>query len=102
MGSDGQFERCKEEMKLLHGAAAASASTGDDGEVATFAPNREDTDRFTPSDDEVAHHIIASVMPGGYVRELLELGQLAFLYRDTLFVHGGLVGGPWKNSSDPR
>jgi len=34
------------------------------------------------------------------MRELLELGQLGFIHRDTLFVHGGLVGGPWQGSGD--
>eukprot|EP00966_Prymnesium_polylepis_P028981 672171-Prymnesium_polylepis.1 len=52
------------------------------------------------SEEQVAQGIIRSVCAGGWTRELLTFGQLAFVHRDTLFVHGGLAGGPWEGSGD--
>ena len=71
MGAVGHFERRREELQLL-GA----------GEV---------------SDDDVVRSFEASVGVGAvaegddWMRQYLELGQLAFLHRTTLFVHGGVV-----------
>ena len=80
-------------------------------------------DKESLSESEVARAIYRSVLPGGGLRELLSLGQLAFVHMDTcaphpdsnpspdpdpnamvciyrrLFVHGGLVGGPWEGSA---
>eukprot|EP00966_Prymnesium_polylepis_P291900 6741537-Prymnesium_polylepis.2 len=77
MGADGEFERQWGEVALLRKVK-----------------------KETISEDLVARAIIRSVCPGGWMRELLELGQLGFIHRDTLFVHGGLVGGPWQGSGD--
>ena len=54
--------------------------------------------KSTLSDEEVAQSIIRSVYAGGFMRELLQLGQLGFIYKDVLFAHGGLMGGPWEGS----
>ena len=77
MGAEGEFERQWAELALLRKVR-----------------------QETMSEHDVAKHILLSVMPGGAMRELLELGQLAFVHADILFVHGGLVGGPWEGSGD--
>ena len=75
MGADGEFERRRAELALLRKVS-----------------------KSTLSDEEVAQSIIRSVYAGGFMRELLQLGQLGFIYKDVLFAHGGLTGGPWEGS----
>ena len=77
MGAEGEFERQWAEQALLRKVK-----------------------QETISEYDVARQIIMSVMPGGAMRELLELGQLAFVHADILFVHGGLIGGPWEGGGD--
>eukprot|EP00966_Prymnesium_polylepis_P242010 5597000-Prymnesium_polylepis.1 len=77
MGADGEFDRQWAEQALLRKVTK--------GEL---------------SEAQVAQAIVKSVCPGGCMRDLLELGQLGFIFRDTLFVHGGLVGGPWVGARD--
>jgi hypothetical protein len=36
---------------------------------------------------------VNSVQPGGFMRRYIELGQLAHIHGNALFVHGGIVGG---------
>jgi hypothetical protein len=66
-GSDGEFERRAAELALMSRSAAP------------------------PSDDEVGASFVASVRKGGFMRELLELGQLAAIINGTLYVHGGIA-----------
>jgi len=77
MGADGEFERQWGELALLQGVK-----------------------KETLSEEHVAQAIVRSVCPGGWMRDLLTLGQLGFIHKDALFVHGGLVGGPWEGSND--
>eukprot|EP00966_Prymnesium_polylepis_P094575 2189241-Prymnesium_polylepis.4 len=72
MGADGEFERQWAEQALL-----------------------ENTSKEMLSEGRVAQSIIESLFAGGWMRELLELGQLGFIHKDALFVHGGLAGGPF-------
>lgn len=44
------------------------------------------------SEDAVVASFLSSVGPGGWMRELLVLGELGVVLGDTLFVHGGLMG----------
>ena len=66
MGAAGEFERRKQELELLRGDAV--------------------------SDDEVCADFVRSVGQGGFMRRLLELGQMAAIVGCTLYVHGGLCG----------
>jgi len=77
MGADGEFERQWHELALLR-----------------------QLEKDAISEEQVAQAIIRSVCPGGCMRELLELGQLGYVHKDILFVHGGLVGGPWPGSNE--
>eukprot|EP00966_Prymnesium_polylepis_P267254 6173728-Prymnesium_polylepis.1 len=77
MGADGEFDRQWAEQALLQGVQ-----------------------REALSEVQVAQAIVRSVCPGGWLRDLVTVGQLGFIHRDTLFVHGGLAGGPWQGSAD--
>eukprot|EP00966_Prymnesium_polylepis_P334389 7389761-Prymnesium_polylepis.3 len=77
MGADGEFDRQWAEQAMLQGVRKEMLS-----------------------EEQVAQGIVRSMCAGGWMRELLTLGQLAFIHRDTLFVHGGLAGGPWEGSAD--
>ena len=44
-------------------------------------------DKESLSESEVARAIYRSVLPGGGLRELLSLGQLAFVHMDTCAPH---------------
>jgi len=68
MGADGEFERRRAEMALLQGVGPSDVS-----------------------DVDVASDFVASVQPGGWMLELLDLGELAVVRGDCLFVHGGLT-----------
>ncbi|GLD92881.1 hypothetical protein PINS_up001460 [Pythium insidiosum] len=69
MGCQGEFERRRRELQAQ--SQAPSPSVSDDDVLASFI-------------DSVAR-------PDGVLREYLELGALAFLSHDTLFLHGGVV-----------
>jgi hypothetical protein len=43
------------------------------------------------SDDEVAMSFIEDLQPGGLLRTYLQGAQLNFLWKETLFVHGGIT-----------
>uniref|UniRef100_K3X9X6 Calcineurin-like phosphoesterase domain-containing protein n=1 Tax=Globisporangium ultimum (strain ATCC 200006 / CBS 805.95 / DAOM BR144) TaxID=431595 RepID=K3X9X6_GLOUD len=73
MGSQGDFERRRKELVRRHRSSL--------GESATI------------SDDAVLQSFMESVQEGGVLREYLELGSLAFVAYNTLFVHGGLISG---------
>jgi len=70
MGADGEFERRRAELSflsLLHGGREAT-------------------------DNDVVQDTISSVRSGGFMREYIELGQLAHIDGGVLYVHGGVVG----------
>ena len=48
------------------------------------------------SDDETAEHFRASACAGGFMREYLLHGQLLVVLGDTLYTHGGIMGGPYR------
>ncbi|KAF0688521.1 Aste57867_19863 [Aphanomyces stellatus] len=66
MGSDGDFERRRTELGLLHHTAV--------------------------DDDAVLASFLDSVGDGGIMREYLTLCVLGFIHGTTLFIHGGVVG----------
>eukprot|EP00964_Phaeocystis_antarctica_P007828 scaffold4206_cov48-Phaeocystis_antarctica.AAC.1 len=66
MGADGELERRQKELSLLL--------------------KREATE------EEACTSIVESCAPGGFMRRYIEEGRLAFLHRNTLFVHGGVLG----------
>lgn len=70
MGADGEVERRRAELSFL--------STLHGGKEAT--------------DDDVVQDTINSVREGGFMREFIELGQLAHVDGGVLYVHGGIVG----------
>lgn len=74
MGADGEFERRQAELTLINGGAEAT-------------------------EDDTCKSFCDSVLPGGFMRELLELSQLAAIIGDTMYVHGGLIGGPFSDGS---
>lgn len=76
MGSDGDFERRREELAIMSNRSVNSVT-----------------------DDDVCTSFIESVKSGGVIRKYLELGQLAHIAGNTLFVHGGIIG---RFSSDRR
>ena len=54
-------------------------------------------------DAEVFASFVDSVEPGGWMRELLELGELAKIIDGTLFVHGGVMapaGSPFRGGAE--
>ena len=71
MGADGEFERRQSELTEINQARGRGAAT----------------------EEETAQNFLASVKKGGFMRELLELGELAKVIGDTLYVHGGLIKG---------
>ncbi|KAF1329173.1 hypothetical protein FI667_g6137, partial [Globisporangium splendens] len=73
MGSQGDFERRRNELVRRHRSSPAGSTT--------------------ISDDGVLQSYVESVQEGGVLREYLELGSLAFVAHNTLFVHGGLISG---------
>lgn len=73
MGADGEFERRQAELTHLNRAIGTSATEHD-----------------------VVWSTIESVRPGGFMREYIELGQLAHVRAGCLYVHGGIVGGGCK------
>jgi hypothetical protein len=68
MGADGEFEFRRTELRLLGGSDEVS-------------------------DDDVVRSFEESVGVGdeNWMRQYLELGQMAWLHRSSLFVHGGVV-----------
>ena len=66
MGADGELERRQKELSLLL--------------------KREATE------EEACASIVESCAPGGFMRRYIEEGRLSFLHRNTLFVHGGVLG----------
>ena len=70
MGSVGDFEFRRQELALLSGKALGEIS--DDAVVASFYGSVADEN--------------------GFMREYLQLGQLAVVHDCTLFVHGGVYG----------
>jgi len=74
MGSAGDFEFRREELAHLKNVAK--------GDV---------------TDEEVVRSYEESVAPGGSMRQLLEMGQLALLLEGTLFVHGQIIGNQFPH-----
>ena len=66
MGADGEFERRAAELEHIAGRKL--------------------------SDDEVADNFVESMYPGGFMRQFISLGQLAYINGNTLFIHGGIIG----------
>lgn len=75
MGSDGELARRQKELQLLRGGAHVT-------------------------EEAAADNFIKSVEAGGFMRDYIELGELAKVIDDTLYVHGGVAGGPWKDSAE--
>ena len=73
MGAAGEFEFRRTELQLLGGP---SAEVSDDDVVASF---------------EASIGVGAEGEGKDWMRKYLELGQLAWLHRSSLFVHGGVV-----------
>ena len=66
MGADGEFERRRLELAELQGTPG----------------------RGLPTDEAVCDSFVQSVAKGGFMRDLLEAGQLAAVLGTNLFVHG--------------
>eukprot|EP00051_Salpingoeca_urceolata_P002000 m.46015 g.46015 ORF g.46015 m.46015 type:complete len:681 (+) comp11823_c0_seq3:72-2114(+) len=83
MGSDGDFERRAEELAIMGDKPVSDVT-----------------------ENEVVASFLNSVALGGCIRNYLELGQLAHIVDNTLFVHGGVIGNfgsvrvPDKKSTD--
>jgi len=96
MGAAGEFERRAAEIALLRKLNAdhvnPPAADAEDPEVLKVPPPL--------GEEETAQEIIRSVCAGGFMRDLIELGQLGYVHDDILFVHGGLIGGPWTGAND--
>ena len=75
MGSAGEEERRRKELELLN------------------------PQEGTPTEDRVVASFVESVQEGGFMREYIELGQLAEVIDGTLFVHGGIVGTGWAGGA---
>lgn len=67
MGADGEFERRRAELAHMRGLVEVS-------------------------DEDTAESFVQSVQPGGFMREYIELGELAKVIGNTLYVHGGVQG----------
>ena len=72
MGADGEFERRQTELAVLRGVRPEEVT-----------------------DEEVALSFTESVQEGGFMREFIHAGRLAEVIGNTLYCHGGLIGGPW-------
>ncbi|KAH9102642.1 hypothetical protein LEN26_015504 [Aphanomyces euteiches] len=69
MGSDGDFERRRQELAIIQRVNNASMIT----------------------DDDVMDSFLSSVQPGGLMYKYLQLCVLGFYHGTTLFVHGGVM-----------
>jgi hypothetical protein len=67
MGAGGTFEHRRTELALL-----------------------QDRDRDSFSDDEVYESFVAAAEPGGAYHEYISHAQLAAVWGNTLFLHGGM------------
>eukprot|EP00966_Prymnesium_polylepis_P166269 3843424-Prymnesium_polylepis.2 len=74
MGAEGEFERRRAELTFLKRMRGRREATAED----------------------VVWDTINSVKKDGYMREYLELGQLAYVRGSCLYVHGGVIGGGCK------
>ena len=74
MGADGELERRQAELSLLL--------------------KREATE------EEACASIVESCEHDGFMRRYIEEGVLAFLHRNTLFVHGGVLGAATGGQTD--
>ncbi|EOD39359.1 hypothetical protein EMIHUDRAFT_454432 [Emiliania huxleyi CCMP1516] len=116
MGADGEFERRRAELEsedtrrlaysprraeiaLLRGsdaehalavrkAAESSESEARDGRRPR--PSSRAEAALGVTDAEVCESFVSSVAPGGFMRGLLDAGQLACIIGSTLFLHGGV------------
>ena len=52
------------------------------------------------TEEEACASIVESCAPGGFMRRYIEEGRLAFLHRNTLFVHGGVLGAATGGHTD--
>jgi hypothetical protein len=112
MGADGEFERRQAELTHLFKLSAAEDSSREIRSSSPESPRTKGSDMrgsprksarksvWTPlhgsseaTDDDVVWSTIESVGPGGFMREYIELGQLAHAHGNCLYVHGGIVGG---------
>jgi hypothetical protein len=80
MGADGEFERRQAELTHLNTMSGAERQ----GAEAT--------------EEDVVWSTVGSVEPGGFMREYIELGVLAHVDGNCLYVHGGIVGGPGEHA----
>ncbi|KAL0591336.1 hypothetical protein ABG067_001367 [Albugo candida] len=76
MGSQGDFDRRRQEL----------------AEMNEKAPH-------LISDEQVLQSYLESVSPNGIIRQYLSLAQLAFICKESLFVHGGIVNGENNNNN---
>lgn len=65
-----------------------------------IASRAKDHQAMTSNDESVLQSYLDSVREGGVLREYLELGSLAFIAHDTLFVHGGIINGAVTSDGD--
>ena len=96
MGADGELERRIEELRVMEEEGAdLSLVLGSAEQVAAVPSSGEghDVDRAVAS-------FVASVAPGGWMRLLLQMGELGVVMGDTLFVHGGLISRDYLNGED--
>lgn len=77
MGADGEFERRRKELLQLGVGRAVEDEPG-------FVE--------VPTDRDVCDSFVGCVREGGFMRELLLVGQLAVVIGPNLFLHGGLSG----------
>ena len=83
MGANGEFDRRRSELQLL--SWNPSVVITDDQVVGSFLEGVGECGGTGSGTD--------------WVRQLLELGQLAWLHRNSLFVHGGVVSCRYDDSA---
>lgn len=84
MGADGEFERRRKELAVL---GVGRAVEDDPGYVEM------------PTDQEVCDSFMGCVREGGFMRELLQEGQMGVMIGPNLFLHGGVCGAGGANES---
>jgi len=93
MGADGELERRSSELQTL-GAAGHDLAP-----LLTHALPIASSGEGAALDEAVAS-FVASVAPGGWMRELLDYGELGVLMGDSLFVHGGLLSRDFTDANE--
>ena len=82
MGANGEFDRRRSELALLSGNPSSQIT--DEQVVGSYLEGVGEC---------------SGTGAGDWMRQLLELGQLAWLHRNTLFVHGGVVSCKYDASA---